>query len=136
MAQIIIAHVSSQSVQADLLPSLIQEVYRALFDLKGGSDTAPLDMPVPAVPIKKSVYPDYIVCLEDGKKFKMLKRHLHNFYNMTPDQYCKRWGLSHYYPMVSASYAARRSNLAKQMGLRRQEAAVKPVPRDREAEDA
>ncbi len=119
-AQIVSAHVSNNTVEAAALPALIQEVYKALSGLKGGvSEAAAAEKPVPAVPIKKSVYPDYIVCLEDGKKLKMLKRHLQSSYNMTPDQYRERWGLPRDYPMVAPSYAERRSDLAKEIGLGR-----------------
>ena len=119
-AQIVSAHVSNNTVEASALPALIQEVYRALNGLKGGaSDPVAPEKPVPAVPIKKSVYADYIVCLEDGKKLKMLKRHLQSSYNMTPDQYRERWGLPRDYPMVAPSYAERRSDLAKEIGLGR-----------------
>ena len=119
-AQIVSAHVSNNTVEAAALPALIQEVYLALNGLKGGgSEPLTPEKPVPAVPIKKSVYPDYIVCLEDGKKLKMLKRHLQSSYNMTPDQYRERWGLPRDYPMVAPSYAERRSDLAKEIGLGR-----------------
>ncbi len=119
-AQIVSAHVSNNTVEAAALPALIQEVYKALNGLKGGPiETATPEKPTPAVPIKKSVYPDYIICLEDGKKLKMLKRHLQSSYNMTPDQYRERWGLPRDYPMVAPSYAERRSDLAKEIGLGR-----------------
>ena len=120
-AQIVSAHVSNNAVEAAALPSLIQEVYKALTSLKGGvsEPAAASEKPVPAVHPKKSVFADYIVCLEDGKKLKMLKRHLHSAYNMTPDQYRERWGLPCDYPMVAPSYAERRSDLAKELGLGR-----------------
>jgi predicted transcriptional regulator len=119
-AQIVSAHVSNNTVEASTLPSLIQEVYKALIGLKGVvGELAVSEKPVPAVPIKKSVFADYIVCLEDGKKLKMLKRHLQSSYNMTPDQYRERWGLPREYPMVAPSYAERRSDLAKEIGLGR-----------------
>ena len=119
-AQIVSAHVSNNTVEASTLPSLIQEVYQALTGVKGSAgEPAVLGKPVPAVPIKKSVFADYIVCLEDGKKLKMLKRHLQSSYNMTPDQYRERWGLPREYPMVAPSYAERRSDLAKEIGLGR-----------------
>ncbi|MCJ1413667.1 hypothetical protein MMC19_007789 [Ptychographa xylographoides] len=117
-AQIVSAHVSNNTVEAAALPSLIQEVYKALSNLKGGvSEVAAPEKPVPAVPIKKSVFADYIVCLEDGKKLKMLKRYLQTRFGMTPDQYRERWGLPREYPMVAPSYAVRRSDLAKEAGL-------------------
>jgi predicted transcriptional regulator len=114
-AQIVSAHVSNNSVTSDALPSLIQEVYRALSHV--GREPAQPDKPPPAVPVKKSVFPDHIVCLEDGKKLKMLKRHLKTAYNMTPDQYRERWGLPPDYPMVAPNYARHRSSLAKKIGL-------------------
>jgi predicted transcriptional regulator len=114
-AQIVSAHVSNNSVAPDALPALIQDVYRTLSGV-GREPTQP-DKPQPAVPIKKSVFPDHIVCLEDGKKLKMLKRHLKTAYNMTPEQYRERWGLPPEYPMVAPNYARHRSSLAKKIGL-------------------
>ncbi len=117
-AQIVSAHVSNNTVGAAALPGLIQEVYRALTSVTGGiGASAASEKPVPAVPIKKSVYSDYIVCLEDGKKLKMLKRHLQTSFNMTIEQYRERWGLPYDYPMVAPSYSERRSDLAKELGL-------------------
>src|SRR3954465_8030254 len=114
-AQIVSAHVSNNSVSPDALPSLIQEVYKTLAGV--GKEPAQPDKPQPAVPVKKSVFPDHIVCLEDGKKLKMLKRHLKTAYNMTPEQYRDRWGLPPDYPMVAPNYAKHRSSLAKKIGL-------------------
>ena len=114
-AQIVSAHVSNNSVTPDALPSLIQDVYRTLSGV--GRDVPAMDKPQPAVPVKKSVFADYIVCLEDGKKLKMLKRHLKTAYNMTPEQYRDRWDLPSDYPMVAPSYARHRSSLAKKIGL-------------------
>jgi predicted transcriptional regulator len=114
-AQIVSAHVSNNSIGADALPNLIQEVYRTLAGV-GKEQTLP-DKQQPAVPIKKSVFPDHIICLEDGKKLKMLKRHLKTSYNMTPEQYREKWQLPPDYPMVAPNYAKARSDLAKQMGL-------------------
>ncbi len=114
-AQIVSAHVSNNSVSPDSLPSLIQEVYKTLAGV--GKEPAAQERPQPAVPIKKSVFADHIVCLEDGKKLKMLKRHLKTAYNMTPEQYRERWGLGADYPMVAPSYAKHRSSLAKKIGL-------------------
>ncbi len=114
-AQIVSAHVSNNSVTPDALPALIQDVYRTLSGV--GREPAQPDKPQPAVPIKKSVFPDHIVCLEDGKKLKMLKRHLKTAYNMTPEQYRERWGLGPEYPMVAPNYARHRSSLAKKIGL-------------------
>jgi predicted transcriptional regulator len=119
-AQIVSAHVSNNSVQASALPDLIQQVYKALTMV--GSEPAPAEKLEPAVPLKKSVFPDYIVCLEDGKKLKMLKRHLMTSYGMTPEAYRERWGLPSNYPMVAPSYAERRSALAKSIGLGRKPA--------------
>ncbi len=114
-AQIVSAHVSNNSVTTDALPGLIQDVYRTLAGV--GREPAPPSKPQPAVPVKKSVFADYIVCLEDGKKLKMLKRHLKTAYNMTPDQYRERWDLGADYPMVAPNYARHRSSLAKKIGL-------------------
>ena len=114
-AQIVSAHVANNSVTPDALPALIQEVYRTLSGV--GRDVPAVDKPQPAVPVKKSVFPDYIVCLEDGKKLKMLKRHLKTAYNMTPEQYRDRWELPSDYPMVAPNYARHRSSLAKKIGL-------------------
>lgn len=114
-AQIVSAHVSNNSVTPDSLPALIQDVYRTLSGV--GREPAQPDKPQPAVPVKKSVFPDHIVCLEDGKKLKMLKRHLKTAYNMTPEQYRERWGLGADYPMVAPNYARHRSSLAKKIGL-------------------
>ena len=114
-AQIVSAHVSNNSVTLDALPTLIQDVYRTLAGV--GKETPQPDKPQPAVPIKKSVFPDHVVCLEDGKKLKMLKRHLKTAYNTTPEQYRERWGLTADYPMVEPNYARHRSSLAKKIGL-------------------
>lgn len=114
-AQIVSAHVSNNAVTADSLPALISEVYKTLASV-GKEEPAP-DKPQPAVPVKKSVMPDYIICLEDGKKLKMLKRHLKTAYNMSPEQYRDRWGLPPDYPMVAPNYASHRSSLAKKIGL-------------------
>jgi len=114
-AQIVSAHVSNNSVAPDALPSLIQEVYKTLADV--GREPLQAERPQPAVPIKKSVFADHIVCLEDGKKLKMLKRHLKTSYSLTPEQYRERWGLAPDYPMVAPNYAKHRSSLAKKIGL-------------------
>jgi len=114
-AQIVAAHVENNSVQADALPNLIQKVYQTLRDVaQGPPENA---KPTPAVPVKQSVRPDFIICLEDGKKLKMLKRHLTTAYKMTPAQYRARWGLPADYPMVAPNYAKVRSSLAKEIGL-------------------
>jgi predicted transcriptional regulator len=122
-AQIVSAHVSNNSVQSSDLPALIQQVYTALTTL-GSAPAQAAEKPEPAVPVRKSVFPDYIICLEDGKKLKMLKRHLQASYNLTPDAYRERWGLPSNYPMVAPSYAERRSALAKSIGLGRKPAAA------------
>ncbi len=114
-AQIVSAHVANNSVAQEALPALIQEVYRTLAGV--GREQVLPDKPQPAVPAKKSVFPDYIICLDDGKKLKMLKRHLKTAYNMTPEQYRERWGLPPDYPMVAPNYASHRSSLAKKIGL-------------------
>jgi predicted transcriptional regulator len=123
-AQIVSAHVSKNQVGTDALPPLIQSVYRSLSTAGTASEQALAQGPAqaPAVPIKKSVFPDYIVCLEDGKKLKMLKRHLHTSYGLSPDAYRTKWGLPREYPMVAPSYAATRSTLAKSIGLGRRPA--------------
>src|SRR5215469_6078060 len=120
-AQIVAAHVEHNSVQADALPDLIEKVYQTLRDV--GRAPVEATKPVPAVPIKQSVRPDFIICLEDGKKLKMLKRHLMTSYKMTPAQYRTRWGLPADYPMVAPSYAKVRSSLAKKIGLGRKSVA-------------
>ena len=114
-ADIVAAHVSNNSVAVNDLPNLINNVHGALTGLSGrGAPEAKLE---PKVPIRSSIRPDYIVCLEDGKKLKMLKRHLMTHYNMTPDQYRQKWGLSADYPMVAPNYAEQRRALAKAIGL-------------------
>ncbi|HET7879669.1 MAG TPA: MucR family transcriptional regulator [Acetobacteraceae bacterium] len=114
-AQIVSAHVSNNPVSTDALMALIQDVYRTLVGV--GKDAGVAERPEPAVPIRRSVFHDHIVCLEDGKKLKMLKRHLKSAYDMTPEQYRERWGLGTDYPMVAPDYARHRSPLAKQIGL-------------------
>ena len=115
-ADIVAAHVSNNSVAVNDLPNLIQNVHSALATISPGS-SAPEPRPEPKVSIRASIKPDYIVCLEDGKKLKMLKRHLMTHYNMTPDQYRQKWGLSADYPMVAPNYAEQRRTLAKSIGL-------------------
>ncbi len=114
--RIVAAHVANNPIAAAELPSVIATVHQALAAL-GPEEAAP--KPNPAVSIKQSVKPEYIVCLDDGKKLKMLKRHLKTAYNMTPDDYRKRWGLPRDYPMVAPNYAKQRSELAKKIGLGR-----------------
>ncbi len=114
--EIVASYVSNNTVGAQDISGVIEQVYKSLSSLDSETKIA-ADRPQPAVPIKKSVQPDHIVCLEDGKKLKMLKRHLKTAYNMTPEQYKERWGLPADYPMVAPSYAEKRSRLAKDIGL-------------------
>ena len=115
-ADIVAAHVSNNSVAVNDLPQLISNVHGALATLIGSTD-APEVRAEPKVPIRSSIKPDYIVCLEDGKRLKMLKRHLMTHYQMTPDQYRQKWGLNSDYPMVAPNYAEQRRTLAKAIGL-------------------
>ena len=115
-ADIVSAHVSNNSVAVSDLPLLISNVHNALSGL-GPRAEEPAPKPEPAVSIRSSIKPDYVVCLEDGKKLKMLKRHLMTHYNLTPDQYRQRWGLASDYPMVAPNYAEQRRTLAKAIGL-------------------
>ena len=117
-SQIVASHVAHNSVGMADLPSLIEQVYGALRNL-AEPPSEPKEELKPAVPVKKSVTDDYIICLEDGKKMKMLKRHLMTSYNMTPEQYREKWGLSPDYPMVAPNYSLKRQRLAKENGLGR-----------------
>ena len=126
-AQIVSAHVGHGEVAADALPALIQSVYATLGSL-GQAVSAEQDRPQPAVPVRKSVQPDYIICLEDGAKLKMLKRYIATRYQLTPAQYRERWGLPSDYPMVAPAYAERRSSLANSIGLGRKRAEPETVP--------
>lgn len=120
-ADIVSAYVSNNSVPAPELPGLINEVYAALVRVAGGiAAPVSLEAPKPAIAPKKSITSGYIICLEDGKKFKSLKRHLLTQYNMSPEEYREKWGLPPDYPMVAPDYAKARSQLAKQMGLGQQ----------------
>ncbi|MEO1328983.1 MAG: MucR family transcriptional regulator [Pseudomonadota bacterium] len=121
-SEIVSSHVSNNPVAQSDLPSLIKSVFDTLHDLSSDEPEQPVEELKPAVPIKKSVTDDYIVCLEDGKKLKMLKRHLKSAYNMTPEEYRARWGLPPEYPMVAPSYAQKRQELAKKIGLGRNRA--------------
>ena len=121
-AQVVSAHVSNNMVAPEALPDLIKKVHRALTGA-GGANSASAQ-PQPAVPVKRSVTPDYIVCLEDGKRFKTLKRHLASTYQMTPAQYRERWGLPNSYPMVATNYAKRRSAIAREIGLGSKDASL------------
>lgn len=118
-ADVVAAYVSNNPVQVGDLPNLIADVHATLVRIGGKPEVVQAEKPKPAVNPKKSVFDDYIVCLEDGKKFKSLKRHLMTHYGLTPEQYREKWGLDPSYPMVAPSYAAARSQLAKKMGLGR-----------------
>lgn len=113
---IVAAHVSNNALAVDDVPGLIEGVYATLVSLGSPAQVEEV-APEPVVPIKKSITPDYLICLEDGKKLKMLKRHLKTAYDMTPDEYRERWGLAADYPMVAPNYAKQRSELAKSIGL-------------------
>ena len=115
-ADIVAAHVSNNSVAVNDLPNLIANVHGALTAISANR-SAPEAKPEPKVPIRSSIKPDYIVCLEDGKRLKMLKRHLMTHYQLTPDQYRQKWGLPADYPMVAPNYAEQRRTLAKSIGL-------------------
>jgi predicted transcriptional regulator len=119
--EIVAAYVSRNAVSAESVPEIIRTVHHALEGIARGGQiqSASDERPKPAVPIGRSIQHDYIVCLEDGKRLKMLKRYLRSRYNMTPDEYRRRWGLPPDYPMVAPAYAARRSDFAKQIGLGR-----------------
>jgi len=114
---IVAAHVSKSSVPAAEIPRLLSDIYQALSGLADGKLTATATRGEPAIPVKKSVTPDYIICLECGKKQKMLKRHIRTAYGLSPEQYREKWDLPPEYPMVSANYAKKRSALARQIGL-------------------
>jgi predicted transcriptional regulator len=114
--EIVAAHVSNNTVSVGDLPTLINQVYQSLASI-GQSPAVSTERPQPAVSVKRSVHSDYIICLEDGKKLKMLKRHLKTAYNMTPEEYRDRWQLPADYPMVAPNYARQRSRLAKEIGL-------------------
>ena len=118
-AGIVSAYVSRNAVTAEAVPDIIRSVHQTLEGITKGAPVASDERPKPAVPIGRSVQHDYIVCLEDGKRLKMLKRYLRSRYNMGPDDYRRRWGLSPDYPMVAPAYAARRSDFAKKIGLGR-----------------
>lgn len=113
---IVASHVANNTVPVSELPQLIQQVYATLADVGATAGAAP-ERPQPAVAIRKSLTPDHIICLEDGKKLKMLKRHLKTRYNLTPEEYRERWGLPADYPMVAPNYASQRRELAKKIGL-------------------
>lgn len=116
-AKIVSAYVSNNEIGANDIPHLINETHAALTRATGNIALPEREELKPRVPVKKSVMPDHIVCLEDGKKFKSLKRHLRTHYNLSPEEYREKWGLPHDYPMVAPNYARARSDLAKKMGL-------------------
>jgi predicted transcriptional regulator len=118
-SDIVAAYVSNNPVPVGELPAMIKSVHATLGGLSGATGGDMMTGQKPAVPVKKSMTPDYLICLEDGKKLKMLKRHLRSTYNMTPDEYRVKWGLAPDYPMVAPNYAARRSEFAKKIGLGR-----------------
>ncbi|MFK5978857.1 MAG: MucR family transcriptional regulator [Rhizobiaceae bacterium] len=118
-AEVVSSYVGNNPVSTNELPKLISEVYSAFARLKGSRSLISTEKRKPAVPIKKSLNEDYLICLEDGKKFKSLKRHLRSHFNLSPEDYRKKWGLPHDYPMVAPSYAKERSTLARKMGLGR-----------------
>jgi predicted transcriptional regulator len=119
-ANIVSAYVSNNPTPASELPALINQIHAALLKVSTGRSELPLEPAKPAVPVKKSMTADYLICLEDGKRFKSLKRHLRTRYGMTPEQYRDKWNLPADYPMVAPNYAVARSQLAKKMGLGQQ----------------
>lgn len=123
-SEIVSAYVSNNAIPAANIPDLIQTVYKSLSAMEQGTGDSSRDTLKPAVPIRRSLTPEYIICLEDGKKLKMLKRHLRTTYNMTPDQYRSKWGLPTDYPMVAPNYAAQRSEFARKIGLGRKSRVV------------
>jgi predicted transcriptional regulator len=124
-AQVVSAYMGNNMLPAGQIPEVIKAVYGSLIACEGPGAVAAPEPPKPAVSIRKSVTPDYIVCLEDGKKLKMLKRHLRTTYNMTPDEYRAKWSLGADYPMVAPNYAAQRSAFAKKIGLGRKTSGVR-----------
>ncbi|MDX6804904.1 MucR family transcriptional regulator [Terrihabitans rhizophilus] len=116
-AEIVTAYVANNTVRPSDLPQLIADVHAAVLKLSGPVQEKQAEAQAPAIPVRKSITPDFIICLEDGKKFKSLKRHLRTQYDLTPEQYREKWGLPADYPMVAPNYAQARSALAKQMGL-------------------
>ena len=125
-SEIVSAHVSNNATRGDAVPELIQSVFDKLTAL-ASDEPAPTEL-TPATPIRKSITDDYIVCLEDGRKLKMLKRHLMTAYGMTPEEYRARWGLKADYPMVAPNYSKKRQELAKKIGLGRKPRVVEPEP--------
>jgi len=128
-AEIVSAYVSNNSLPPGELPALIGDIYASLVNITQVVKEEPPEPQKPAISIKRSVTPDYIICLEDGKQFKSLKRHLRTQYNLTPEEYREKWGLAADYPMVAPNYAKARSELAKEMGLGQQRRKRRPVSR-------
>lgn len=128
---IVAAYVANNTTRKENLAGLINDIFRSL--AQTGRKTEPVEQLKPAVPIKRSVQPDHIICLEDGKKFKSLKRHLKSQYNMTPQEYREKWGLPHDYPMVAPNYAQTRSELAKRLGLGQRKGPVEVAPQPKAA---
>ncbi len=124
-AQIVSAYISHNELPGSQIPEIIRSVFTTLNTHKSGDGGGPQEPPKPAVSIRKSVTPEFLICLEDGKKLKMLKRHLRTTYNMTPEEYRAKWGLPASYPMVAPNYAAQRSAFAKKIGLGRKRTATK-----------
>ncbi len=124
--EIVSAYVSNNSVASDQVPDVINTVFGSLSALNGQAPSAVGELPKPAISVRRSVTPDYIVCLEDGKQLKMLKRHLRAAYGLTPDEYRVKWGLPADYPMVAPNYAKQRSSFAKQIGLGRKKGQKAP----------
>lgn len=119
VADVVSAYVSNNQVLAGQLPEVIKSIYSSLAEQQGGPREEAAEALKPAVPIRKSITPEFLICLENGKKLKMLKRHLHTFYNLSPEEYRAKWGLPLDYPMVAPDYAKQRSEFAKQIGLGR-----------------
>jgi len=132
--QVVASYLGKNDLSADRIPEIINTIYVSLRDLDVATTETKAEPAKPAVPVRKSVTPEYIICLEDGKKLKMLKRHLRTMYNMSPDDYRAKWGLPADYPMVAPNYAAQRSEFAKQIGLGRtagREKEITPTKRRR-----
>ena len=134
--QIVSAHLTKNQIPAEGLPSLIEQVYGALSRAGSEPAPAPAEKQQPFVPAKRSIFPDYIICLEDGRKLKTLKRHLRSTFNLSPEQYREKWGLAPDYPMVAPSYAEHRSRLAKELGLGRKPAEAAASPARTESKEA
>jgi predicted transcriptional regulator len=131
--EVVAAYVGNNELPASQISEIIGAVYKSLSGLQSGAGESRAEPSKPAVPIRRSVTPDYIVCLEDGKKLKMLKRHLRTTYNLTPDEYRAKWGLASDYPMVAPNYAKQRSEFAKKIGLGRKRAGTKRRGRGKKA---